>query len=1102
VRAIQRSYRRMMVCRHLERDEAAGTIQRAWLGYYARSDYTAKRTSAIQLQSFARLAACRRSYVQQVSSVRAIQRSYRRTRLCRQRDHAATFIQSLVRKWASVHVYRQCRYNAVLIQAVWKGYNERGVFGHQLASAVLIQSCTRRYQAKSEFMLAVVALVRIQSCWRRKLAETNYTSSQVSIVLIQSVCRGIACREKLSDDLSRVRLCVLLQSLYRGVTVRNCLVAKRKAATKIQLIWRQFFRSVIGIHKLRHLIKIQSFARCYLWQIQLERRSMSAKTIQVLYLTWRMKCRLEKVTSAVIQLQSIVRGHLVRSSNNSLCHSPHEGIAGSTDHGVILLQRYARRHSAARAASASRIQEVWRRRDAEATNVTSRSLLLGDIPLKSVPKLQGLVRSYLVRQRVARWHSRSAQIQSILRRHRDQVAYEKLYKNVLTIQAAARMHLEEVSFKKKRSAALLIQRYFRSCRHDETLHVKNTPSEMQRHYAAVNIQCYWRHALVRAQFNCAKQSAVLIQKSLRCYINWKRYQHKLFTILIVQRHWRRVTCQKHLSDSRLAAVHVQAAWRRFQGQRSFLDSVDNIILAQIYARRYIAARKFSRLKREAAIALEAEHSKLINHATTIQCAVRRFLIKCHLATQHEAASLVQCYARSWIAYRKARRRMCFIVLLQSWGRCQLEARSYRCSVAAVVRIQSFARRCSVQSRFSSMKVAASLIQRNWCIQVELSQRIAAAKKERERLAANEIAKESLRKLMEIRILAEAKVRAEHEVQLLRVGKSAGSSGTCVKELAAQVLSSEARALAVTFSPCTTEFKSLTPSGEMNKPPMEVPSLDKTSAAENGVNVGDGTAKVSCNAGVKNASLEAHIEDKKLQKPTDCQWKSTSKTSNTHYVEVDQAEVVTGNRSDDTIEGTESGNNPNWDETSRLAMQARSLIEAARASKLSKTISADPPISSQTSRVNILPLSNTAGTNKSINQNTEAVDSREEVSKAIEEEPKETSKPSVRISRLGMKRKVAKPLVKQRNRGQLSFSNITTSAGLSTRTKLARRASFAGARNAVAPNDSVELPRSNKRQEQNAESLSSLDLTHSRGAADREHEQEPGETSFEPSRRRD
>lgn len=102
--------------------------------------------------------------------------------------------------------------------------------------------------------------------------------------------------------------------------------------------------------------------------------------------------------------------------------------------------------------------------------------------------------------------------------------------------------------------------------------------ELRQTRAAITIQRYWRGWNQRRKFVTAKRSALAIQRYGRGFIARQKYSEKL---------------NNH------KATIVQKYCRGYLARKKYNEKIKKIVIAQACIRRFLAKRKFKKLKAEA-----------------------------------------------------------------------------------------------------------------------------------------------------------------------------------------------------------------------------------------------------------------------------------------------------------------------------------------------------------------------------------------------------------------------------------------------------------------------------------------------------------------------
>ena len=287
-RNIQRVFRgtqdRIKVARVRTVIHAATTIQTYWRGYETRQNYWLSIGSAIDIQSMVRGIAARKSYSRDLRCIVLCQSAVRRwhgrrhlerLRHAKKECESATTVQALWRCYYQRQQYAQykvAKAAATKIQSAWRSFICYSDYIFTLADIVSIQRLARKYIGRMH------AATTIQKTWRKYLCYTDYIFTLVDIVTIQRSVRGHIGRkiyatkheereQQRALERLRQRSATNIQRVYRGSVDRSDAAVlrfeyrRKKAAVRIQSLWRAYVVQGIFLYKLTCAIQIQSWTR-------------------------------------------------------------------------------------------------------------------------------------------------------------------------------------------------------------------------------------------------------------------------------------------------------------------------------------------------------------------------------------------------------------------------------------------------------------------------------------------------------------------------------------------------------------------------------------------------------------------------------------------------------------------------------------------------------------------------------------------------------------------------------------------------------------------------------------------------------------------------
>ncbi|XP_072722673.1 abnormal spindle-like microcephaly-associated protein isoform X2 [Ciconia boyciana] len=669
----------------LQVKKAAVCLQAAYRGYQARKKLKLEYRAAIKIQAAFRAHAARMKYKAMVQASIVIQRRYRncktgnRQRLnflvtraavlslqaafrgwkvrkhIRRQCVAATKIQSAFRKFMALKKIRLMNHAVLTIQKHYRasviGQKQRQEYVQLRNSVVHLQAIWRGKTVRKTIQKKHYLATIIQSYYRMHVNQLKYKKLRQATLVIQKYFRAYCMKKKQRAIYLKTKAAVLvLQSAYRGMTVRKQLSKLNKAATTVQAAFKS-----------------------YLIKKDYKRLRSAATVVQRHYRAIiHAKCQKQKYLSlkkATVKMQAIYRGVRVRRR----IHCMHQA--------AICIQATFKMHRMNIKYRAMRMAAIIIQRQ-------YRAFCLGKVQRKkylelkkSVVILQAVCRGMKVRQDLKTMHQSAAIIQSYYRMHKQQRDFRKLLLATRQIQqwfrACKERDTQVHNYMIMKSATLRIQAAFRGMK---TRRLKRTRSE-----SAELIQRRFRTFLKRKHFLSIKTAAIVIQRKYRATklakIQRQKYLSFLNAAVIIQSVYRGFVVRKKMQQMHRAATVIQATLR----MRKIYVSYQAVRLASvIIQQRYRAYREEKRVREI--------YLKLYNSVLVLQAAYRGMKTRCFLKKRHEAALIIQ---RNYRMYRQ----YCHYRKIQ-WA-TQLIQKRYRANNLKKIAVQ----------RYSSLKKAATCIQK-------------------------------------------------------------------------------------------------------------------------------------------------------------------------------------------------------------------------------------------------------------------------------------------------------------------------------------------------------------------------------------------------------
>ncbi|NXH85448.1 ASPM protein, partial [Edolisoma coerulescens] len=785
---VQRAYRSARCALQFKEDyrklkRGCIRIQALVRGYLVRKKIQRRREAAVLLQACYRMKRDRQHYLSIYSAAIVIQQRYRackKTRCHRQEFlqvrkvavclqaayrgyktrkklkleyRAAVKIQTAFRAHAARVKHKAMVQASVVIQRWYRnckaGKRQRLKFLMTRAAVLSLQAAFRGWKVRKQIQRQHVAATRIQSTFRKFMAVKKFRLVNHAVLTIQRHYRARVLGQRQRQEYVQLRnAAVHLQALWRGKAVRKRIQRKHHLATIIQSYYRMHVNQ-LKYKKLRQAtLVIQKYYRAYCMK----------KAQRAIYL---------KTKAAVLVLQSAYRGMTVRKQLNKLNKAATTIQAAFKSY--LVKKEYERLRSAAIA-----IQRRYRA-VIHAKCQRQRYLSLK----RATVKVQAIYRGVRVRQQVCCMHQAAICIQAMFKMHCMSIKYQsmrmaairiqrryrafclgkvqrrkylELRKSVIILQAACRgmkvrqdlktmhrsaaiiqsyyrLHKQQRDFRKLLLAARQIQQWFRACKErDAQVHnymiVKN---------AVLCIQAAFRGMKTRRLIRTMNESAVIIQRRLRTFLERKRFLSIKSASVVIQRKYRatklgKIQREKYLSLLN-AAVILQSAYRGFVVRKKVqkMHQAATVIQAMLRMRKIYTSYQALRLasviiqqryrayregKRE-----REKYLKLYNSVLVLQAAYRGMESRCFLKRQHEAALTIQRNYRMYRQYCHYRRVQWAAQLIQSRYRAhrlrKIAVQSYTSLKKAATCIQRAFRDMRARKQQQEMHRAATVVQKTF-----------------------------------------------------------------------------------------------------------------------------------------------------------------------------------------------------------------------------------------------------------------------------------------------------------------------------------------------------------------------------------------------------
>uniref|UniRef100_A0A7N9AKA8 Assembly factor for spindle microtubules n=1 Tax=Mastacembelus armatus TaxID=205130 RepID=A0A7N9AKA8_9TELE len=783
---VQRHYRAYVVGKEMRetfmcKRAACVTLQAGFRGTRVRRELKKKHWAATVIQSSLRMVLCRKRYFLLRSAAIITQSQYRALLLCRTQQND----------------YRQLKQATIKIQAVYRGFRVREDLKKKHKAAKAIQAQFRMHRICMAYLAAKCAAIIIQERYRAKMLRDQqlqrYKTMKSSAVVIQAAYRGHRVRKKVEE---MHRAATLIQRKVLTIRDRNRFLAIREAA----LVCQQRYRAVTlarekqldYLLKRRAVICLQAAYRGYEVRKQLRNQHMAAVTIQSHFRKYQQRTHYKRVCWAARVLQTRYRANKKMREEINI-------LNGKRNAAVVLQAAFrgmkSRRLIKQRHQAATSIQRAYRTHckhkeylTLKSTVVTIQQRYRATVAAKEQQKqyqqmrraavvLQAAYRGWQVRKEVARQHHAATVIQSVFRKHREEVKFQamrlsatiiqrhyrscvlqrqnrenflKVRRSVIVLQAAfrgyevrrniARMHRaatviqanfrrykEQSALRRQCWAACVLQQRFRAQR-QRNIDI-NRYQEVRK--AAAILQAAYRGMKSRRNIKQRHQAAIVIQRAYRAFLEHKHYLKIKWAILIIQRKYQANVAAKvqrtQYLEKRSAAVIMQAAYRGWQVRKEVARWNHAATVIQSVFRKHREEVKFQAMRLSAttiqrhyrSCVLQRQNRenflKVRRSVIVLQAAFRGYEVRRNIARMHRAATVVQANFRRYKEQSALRR--------QSAIKLQAAAiviqRRYRATVAAKEQ----------QKQYQQMRRAAVVLQaayRGWQVRKEVARQHHAA----------------------------------------------------------------------------------------------------------------------------------------------------------------------------------------------------------------------------------------------------------------------------------------------------------------------------------------------------------------------------------------
>ncbi|KAF0041776.1 hypothetical protein F2P81_005308 [Scophthalmus maximus] len=693
-----------------EMHRAATIIQRKFLAMRDRNRFVAMKAAAwVCQQRYRAVTLARRDRLDYLSKRRAavgLQAAFRGFEVRRQwriQRTAAVAIQSHFRKYRQRVYYTRLRWAANVLQARYRANKETRREMHTLRAkrnaAVVLQAAFRGMKCRRVVKQSHQAASVIQRAYRARCERRHYLTLKSLVVTVQRRYRAtVAAKEQMQKYQQMQRAALVLQAAYRGQKVRREVTRRLRAATVIQSMFR----------KHREEVKFQAMR-------------LSAVIIQRHYrsrvLQRQERERFLQLRQSAVVLQAAFRGHRVRSN------------IAEMHRAATVLQSHFKRH---------RQQSAFRRRRWAACVFQQRfrAQRQRDTEIKDYQEvrkaaivLQAAYRGQKVRREVAHWHRAATVIQSMFRKHREEVKFQAMRLSAVIIQRHYRSLVlqkqERERFLQLRQSAVVLQAAFRGHR------VRSDIAEMHR--AATVLQSHFKRHRQQSAFRRRRWAACVFQQRFRAQrqrdTEIKDYQEVRKAAIVLQAAYRGMKSRRNVKQSHQAASVIQRSYRTHCERRNYLTLKSSVLTVQRRYRATVAAKEqmqnYQEMRRATVVLQAAYRGQKVRRevahwhhaATVIQSMFRKHREEVKFQAMRLSAIIIQRHYRSRVLQRQERER--FLQLRQSAVVLQAAFRGHRVrsDIAEMHRaatvLQSHFKRHRQQSAFRRRRWAACVFQQRF-----------------------------------------------------------------------------------------------------------------------------------------------------------------------------------------------------------------------------------------------------------------------------------------------------------------------------------------------------------------------------------------------------